>query len=59
MGNVASAEEGVEETPGQGSSTAMPTSDVNLPHQEVLATTTAELQTGRVATTGAQRGARM
>jgi len=47
MGNVGSAEEGVEETPGQGSSTAMPTSDVSSLHQEILTATATEMQPGR------------
>jgi len=59
MGNDGSAEKGVEETTGQGSSTAMPTSDINLPHQEILTATATELQRGRGVTTGAQRGDRM
>lgn len=46
MGNVGSSEEGVEETPGQGSSTTMPSSDANLLHQEVLTTAAGEVQTG-------------
>ena len=47
MGNVGSAEEGVEETPSQGSSTVAPTSDVHPLHQEILTAAAREAQQGR------------
>jgi len=52
MGNVGSADEGVGETPGHGSSTVTPTSDEHSPHQEIVtaSATVAEVQSGRVAT---------
>jgi len=52
MGNVGSADEGVGETPGHGSSTVTPTSVEHSPHQEIVtaSATVAEVQSGRVAT---------
>jgi len=49
MGNVGSSEEGNEETPGQVSSTAKPTSEATVAHQEILVSLAVEMQNGRDA----------